>query len=422
MTLDFEHALEKYAELTVKVGLNLQPGQRLLIKGNALVTNGVSIHAAPLVRLIAVNAYRLGARLVDVIWGDDQVQLARFQHAPRDSFQEYPTWQTDGALECAKRGDARLVILADNPGLFEGQDPELVAIYHKTALKHAKPAVELTARNALNWTVIAASVPGWASKVFPNLPSEAAEAKLWDTIFEICRVKHPDPISSWEEHVNHLTARCSYLNHRQYTALKLTGPGTDLTIGLPEGHLWKGVRETTEAGIAFTGNLPTEEVFTMPHKDRTQGVVTASLPLSRAGVLIENFSLTFAEGRVVNATAEKGQSSLRKLIETDEGASRLGEVALVPHSSPVAQCGVLFHNDLIDENAASHIALGAAYKFNVQGGETMSDAGFAEAGGNLSLVHADFMIGSGEMDVDGLSQNGDAEPVMRSGEWAFELN
>jgi aminopeptidase len=274
----------------------------------------------------------------------------------------------------------------------------------------------------MNWTVIAVSVPSWASKVFPDLPSEAAEAKLWDTIFEIYRLKQPDPISSWEEHVNHLTAKCSYLNHKQYTALKLTGPGTDLTIGLPEGHLRKGVRETTEAGIAFTGNLPTEEVFTMPHKDRTQGVVTASLPLSRAGVLIENFGLTFAEGRVVNATAEKGQSSLRKLIETDEGASRLGEVALVPHSSPVAQCGVLFHNDLIDENAASHIALGAAYKFNVQGGETMSDAEFAGAGGNLSLVHADFMIGSGQMDVDGLRPNGDAEPVMRGGEWVYEVN
>lgn len=403
------------------MGLNLQPGQRLLIKGDALVTNGVSIHVAPLVRLIALSAYQRGARLVDVIWGDDQLQLARFQHAPRDSFEEYPSWQTDGALECARRGDARLVILADDPGLFDGQDPDLVAAYQKVALKHARPAADYAARNAMNWTVVAAPVPGWAVKVFPDLPPQAAEARLWDTIFEICRLKKADPISAWQEHVQQLSARCSYLNHKQYTALKLIGPGTDLSVGLPRGHIWKGIRATSQAGISFIGNLPTEEIFTLPHKDKTEGIVTASMPLSRGGTLFKNFSLSFAQGRVVNVSADKGESALRKLIETDEGASRLGEVALVPHSSPISQSGILFHNDLIDENAASHIALGAAYRFNLEGGTDMSDAEFAAAGGNDSLVHADFMIGSAQMDVDGLKKDGSAEPVMRAGEWAFEV-
>ncbi|UCC89459.1 MAG: aminopeptidase, partial [Anaerolineales bacterium] len=414
-------ALKKYAELIVNVGLNLQPGQRLLIKGDALVTNGVSIHVAPLVRLIALSAYQRGARLVDVIWGDDQLQLARFQHAPRDSFEEYPSWQTDGALECARRGDARLVILADDPGLFDGQDPDLVAAYQKVALKHARPAADYAARNAMNWTVVAAPVPGWAVKVFPDLPPQAAEARLWDTIFEICRLKKADPISAWQEHVQQLSARCSYLNHKQYTALKLIGPGTDLSVGLPRGHIWEGIRATSQAGISFIGNLPTEEIFTLPHKDKTEGIVTASMPLSRGGTLLKNFSLSFAQGRVVNVSADKGESALRKLIETDEGASRLGEVALVPHSSPISQSGILFHNDLIDENAASHIALGAAYRFNLEGGTGMSDAEFAAAGGNDSLVHADFMIGSAQMDVDGLKKDGSAEPVMRAGEWAFEV-
>jgi aminopeptidase len=410
---EFEQNLDKYAEVIVRVGLNLQPGQRLLIRMPP-------IELVPLVRLIVTKAYKVGARLVDVMWNDDQLRLIRFQHAPRDSFEEFPTWRADAAFEAAKSGDAVLTIYAENPDLLCEQDPELVATVFRTRVKHFKPFGDLVVKNAINWTVVTAPVDGWTEKVFPDLPPDVREAKFWDTIFEICRVKQEDPVSAWRDHVNELVARSDHLNHKQYTALKLTAPGTDLTVGLPRGYIWRGARMTSQNGIDFMANIPTEEVFTMPHKDKTEGVVTATKPLSYGGVLIEDFSLTFADGRVVKASAAKGEEVLRKLIETDEGASRIGEVALVPHSSPISQSGLLFYNTLIDENASNHIALGRAYKFSMENGEAMSDDEFAAAGGNHSLVHVDLMIGSGEMDVDGLTEGGAAEPVMRGGEWAFE--
>jgi len=413
MSSEFEQNLDKYAEVIVRVGLNLQHGQRLLIRRAPL-------KLAPLVRLIGTKAYRVGARLVDVMWNDDQLRLIRFQHAPRDSFEEFPEWRANAAFEAAKAGDAVLGLFAENPDLLFEQDPELVATVFQTRAKHFKPFGDLQSKNAMNWTVVTAPVDGWMEKVFPDLPPDSRKARFWDTIFEICRVKQEDPVSAWRDHVNQLVARSDYLNHKRYAALKLTAPGTDLTVGLPKGHVWRSGRMTSQNGIDFTVNLPTEEIFTLPHKDKTEGVVTATKPLSYGGVLIEDFSLTFADGRVVKASAAKGEEVLRKLIETDEGASRLGEVALVPHSSPISQSGLLFYNTLIDENAANHIALGEALRFFMEGGEAKSDDEFAAAGGNLSLIHVDFMIGSGEMDVDGLTEGGAVEPVMRSGEWAFE--
>jgi aminopeptidase len=415
MSTEFQHTLQKYAELTVKVGLNLQPGQRLLIMKAA-------IQAAPLVRRIATSAYQAGARLVDVMWGDEELLLARFQHAPLDSFEEYPTWRANGMLETAQHGDAILSIQGGNPDLLSGQDPDSLAIYQKTAWKYYRPTLDHIERRATNWSVIAAPVSGWAAKVFPDLPPEEGQARLWEVVFEACRLTHANPVAAWQDHIAQLDARCNYLSHKGYSVLKFTGPGTDLTVALPKGHVWTGGRDTSQTGITFTPNLPTEEVFTLAHKDKAEGMVTASMPLSYVGALIRDFQLTFAGGRVVKVTAAKGEAVLRKLIETDEGAGRLGEVALVPHRSPISQSGLLFYESLFDENAASHLAVGAAYKFNLLGGEAMSDADFARAGGNNSLVHVDFMIGSGEMDVDGLREDGTLEPVMRAGEWAFEAS
>lgn len=418
MTSEFDQMLQKYADLAVKVGLNLQAGQRLLIT-EPLYSSGVLIHTAPLIRRIATSAYRAGAKFVDVMWSDDQLQLIRFQHAPRDSFSEYPTWLSNGMLEYVKRGDAVLSVFANDPDLLRDQDPGLVGTAQQTSWHHIHPAMEYITRNATNWLAISAAASGWAAKVFPGVPQPEQETTLWNTIFEVCRVNQVDPISAWQDHIKELVTRSDYLNRKQYMALKYTAPGTDLTIGLPRGHIWKSGHLTSENGIAFTANLPTEEVFTLPHKDKADGVVKASRPLSYGGTLVENFSLNFAGGRVVSVTADKGEAVLRELIETDEGAARLGEVALVPHSSPISQSGLLFYNTLFDENAASHVALGAAYKFSVQGGSTMSDDEFAAIGGNSSLVHVDFMIGSAELDIDGLAEDGTAEPIMRGGEWAF---
>src|SRR5438552_17036221 len=233
----------------------------------------------------------------------------------------------------------------------------------------------------------------------------------------LCRLDCTDPIAAWESHLRDLAARTELLNRKQYSALRYTGPGTLLTIGLPPGHVWVGGRSTNAAGIVFAPNLPTEEVFTMPHKDRVDGVVRSTKPLSYGGTLIENFTLRFEGGRVVDVTAERNQDVLQRLVAMDPGAARLGELALVPHSSPVAQTGLLFYNTLFDENAASHVALGAAYKFTLRGGEAMSDDEFERAGGNRSATHVDFMIGSAELNVDGVLPGGAVEPVMRAGEW-----
>lgn len=408
---DFEQQLQKYADLVVRVGAGLQAGQRLMVRA--------PVEAAPLVRQIAVSAYQAGARLVDVLWHDDALTLARFNHAPRDSFEEYPTWRAEALTQAAERGDAAISISAADPDLLKDQDPDLVALVQRVSQTHLTPFRRLAMADAFNWSVISLPIPAWAARVFPEAPAAEQVDRLWETIFRVCRIDRPDPVAAWQEHTAELSARRDYLNSRRYVELRYRGPGTDFSLGLPDGHLWAGAHSFTQAGLPFIANIPTEEVFTMPHKDRAEGVVTSTRPLSYGGVLIENFSLTFQAGRVMKVTADRGEAVLKKLVETDEGAARLGEVALVPNSSPISQSGLLFYNTLFDENAASHLALGKAYRFSMQNGAQMSDEEFARAGGNDSLTHVDFMVGSAETDIDGITADGVAEPVMRQGEWAF---
>jgi aminopeptidase len=411
MPLSFDQKLHNYAELAVKIGVGLQAGQRLLVRA--------PIESAPLVRLIVESAYKVGARLVDVMWADDAVTLARFKYAPRDSFEEFPIWQADALIKIANDGDAVLSLYATDPDLLKDQDPDLIAVVQRISQTHLAPFRRKIMSDELNWSIISLPIASWAAKIFPDSPPDEQISKLWEAIFQVCRIDQPDPVAAWQRHVAELSARKEYLNARRYTALKYTAPGTDFTLGLPDHHIWHGAQSQTPTGITFIANVPTEEVFTMPHKDQAEGVVTSTKPLSYGGVLIEDFSLTFANGRVVNVTAKKGEAVLKKLIETDEGAARLGEVALVPYSSPISQSGLLFYNTLFDENASNHVAIGRAYRFCLEGGAAMSDEEFAAAGGNDSLTHVDFMIGSAEMNVDGLTPAGVAEPVIRAGEWAF---
>jgi len=416
---DFDRKLANYADLAIRVGLNLQPGQRLLITN--LSSGGVVLEAAPLVRQLAAAAYRAGARFIDVLWADEPLRLMRFEQAPRDSFKEYPTWQVSTALEYIERGDAMLSVKADDPDLLRMQDPVLVGLARQVAAQKIAPVSEHIERNATNWLVIAAATPAWAARIFPEVPAADQVDRLWESIFAVCRVDAPDPVAAWRAHVATLVARRDYLNAKGYSALHYSGPGTDLTVGLPKGHLWDSAGMPSQQGIDFIANLPTEEVFTLGDRDRVDGTVTASRPLSYGGTLIDGFSVTFAAGRAVDVRAAIGETVLRSLIDTDDGSGRLGEVALVPHSSPISQTGRIFLNTLIDENAASHLAFGSAYRFSLQGAESLSDEAFAAAGGNTSLVHVDFMIGSGELDVDGVKADGSIEPVMRRGEWAFEV-
>ena len=418
MIPDLDRVLQAYGELTVRVGLNLQPGQRLLIIG-PLANGGASLEAAPLIREIVASAYRAGAPFVEVLWGDESLLLSRFRLAPRDSFGEISSWLPGMLVQHVDAGHAVLSVSANDPDLLKDQPVDLVGAMQQASARGARAFRERISRNHTNWSVVAAPSDAWAARVFPDCPADQRISRLWEAIIRLCRLDQPDPVAAWNAHVEALATRSRHLNARQYTALKYTGPGTDLTIGLPPGHVWISARTANAAGVPFTANLPTEEVFTMPHRDRVDGTVRSSKPLSYAGNMVERFSLTFSGGRVVDVSAERGEAVLRQLIETDEGARRLGELALVPHGSPISQSGVLFYNTLFDENAASHLALGSAYKFTMAGGDQMSEADFERAGGNQSASHVDFMIGSGELDVNGVLANGTTEPVMRKGEWAF---
>jgi aminopeptidase len=398
------------------VALNVQPGQRLLIIG-PLANGGAALDAAPLIRKITESAYDAGAVLVEAIYGDEAMQLIRFKRAPPSSFGEYSAWLPHALLQHVEGGHAVLSVYANDPDLLKNQPPELVSTVQEATARDVRPFREQVSRNQTNWAVVAASSPGWATRVFPNMSEEAATARLWDEIGRLCRLDQADPVAAWEAHLVGLARRAGHLNTRKYSALKYTGPGTDLTLGLPEGHIWVSGRTASRSGIPFTANLPTEEVFSMAHKDRVDGWVRSSKPLSYGGTLIDGFSLRFAQGEVVEMKAEKGEAVLKRLLEADAGARRLGEVALVPHSSPISQSGLLFFNTLFDENAASHVALGNAYKFTMAGSESMTQEDFERAGGNRSSIHVDFMIGSGELDVDGVLPDGRSEPVMRKGEW-----
>jgi aminopeptidase len=304
---------------------------------------------------------------------------------------------------------------------MDGEDPQIVGQMQKVYLQRYEQFGNLIGQNKINWLVIAAAGPAWAQRVFPDLQPVEAEKKLWEAIFSMTRIDQADPVAAWEKHVRELRARSEYLNARQYSALHYTAPGTDLSVGLPPGHFWNSAGSTTQSGIFYIANMPTEEIFTLPHKDQINGHVSASMPLSYGGALLEGFSLTFENGHVVKATAKKNEAILQQLVDSDEGASSLGEVALVPHSSPIAQSGLLYYDPLIDENAASHLALGRAYKHTLKGAEDLSDEEFKTRGGNVSIVHVDFMIGSGKMDIDGMRSDGFTEPVMRQGEWAFDV-
>jgi aminopeptidase len=413
MLPNFEANLQKYAELIVKVGLNLQANQRLLIVA--------PLPAAPLARQVATDAYQNGARLVEVFYSDDQLLLTRFQLAPRDSLSDELRWPWDVAYQYAQQGDAVLQLHGTDPDLLKGQDPALVQAYNLARSKVLKPFSLEVSRNTLNWLIAGYATASWAAKVFPDLPADQREDRLWQAIFDICRITQPDPIAAWQQHIQHLAQRRAYLTQKQYAALHYTAPGTDLTVGLPRGHIWMGGNVQSTRGISFMPNLPTEEVFTVPHKEQIHGTVTASKPLSYNGALIEDFSITFDEGRAVDVNAKSGEAVLRNMIATDEGAASLGEVALVPYSSPISQSGLLFFNTLFDENAACHIALGRGLRFCLTNGATLSEEELRTQGINTSLIHVDFMIGSDQLNIDAITAGGQHEPLLRGGEWAFTL-
>lgn len=401
--------LDRLAEVAVKVGLQLQPGQDLVMTA--------PVAALPLVRRIAEHAYKAGAGLVTPFMADEEVTLARFRHASEESFDRAAGWLYEGMGKAFAGNAARLAIAGDNPMLLSGQDPAKVSRANKANSMAYQPALEKIAGFDINWNIVSYPNPSWAKVVFPGDEEDVAVAKLAEAIFAASRVDNDDPVSAWAAHNAALRTRTEWLNGKNFSALRFTGPGTDLTVGLADGHEWHGGASTAKNGITCNPNIPTEEVFTTPHARRVDGRVVSTKPLSYQGTLIDGIEVRFEEGRIVEAKASRGQDVLDKVLDTDEGARRLGEVALVPHSSPISQSGLLFYNTLFDENAASHIALGQCYSKCFRNGALMDAEAIATAGGNKSFIHIDWMIGSGEIDVDGIAADGSSEPVMRKGEW-----
>ncbi|TYP70666.1 aminopeptidase [Paenibacillus methanolicus] len=407
-----EQNLAKYAELIVRTGVNVQQGQDVFVT--------TTIEMAPLARLVAASAYEAGARNVHIDWTDDTLSRLKYEKAADEVFTVFPDWEKDKRMSFVENGSAFIAIVSSNPDLLKGIDSQRIANFQKasgTALAGYRQAVQ---SDKVPWTVVAAANKDWAVKVFPNAgtPDEAVD-RLWDAIFSSVRLHAEDPVAAWAAHNDNLHQKADYLNAKRYKKLHYRAPGTDLTVELPEKHLWLGASSTDPKGNAFMANMPTEEVFTVPFKDGTEGYVSSTKPLSYAGNIIDGFKLTFEKGRIVKVEASQGQEILQQLVDTDEGSHYLGEVALVPHQSPISQSNILFYNTLFDENASNHFAIGSGYAFNLQGGKQMSREELAEYGVNNSITHVDFMVGSAEMDIDGITEDGTIEPIFRGGNWAF---
>ncbi len=402
--------LDKLAEVAIKVGLQLQKGQDLVLTAPLV--------AVPLVRLITAHAYKAGASTVTTFYSDEETTLARYRHGHDESFDRAPNWLYDGMAKAYEKGAARLAISGDNPMLLASEDPAKVGRANKATSIAYKPALEHISNFDINWNICSYPNPSWAKLVFPDLPIEEAVRKLADAIFAASRVDREDPVAAWAEHNSELKKRSTWLNGERFAALHFTGPGTDLTVGLADGHEWHGGASTAKNGVTCNPNIPTEEVFTTPHALKVEGHVSSTKPLSHQGTLIDNIQVRFEGGRIVEAKASKGEAVLNKVLDTDEGARRLGEVALVPHSSPISASGILFYNTLFDENASCHIALGQCYSKCFLNGASLSQEQIKAQGGNSSLIHIDWMIGSGQVDIDGIRADGSKVPVMRQGEWA----
>lgn len=404
-----EQRLARLADIAIQIGLCPAPGQEVVVTA--------PVEALPLVRLITGKAYEAGASLVTTLFTDETSTRLRFRYAGLESFDRTADWLYGGMAQALRNGSAWLLILGDDPALMVHQDAEKVARYNRATWQAFMTALRPIFSFDINWSFISYATRAWARAIFPGDPDDVAVRKLWDAIFAASHADAEDPIAAWRAHKAALAARAGFLNDARFAAVRFRGPGTDLHVGLADDHNWLGGRWIARNGVSFTPNIPTEEIATAPHKDRVEGIVRSTKPLCYQGTLIKGISMRFAGGRIVEADAEAGADLLQEILQTDEGARHIGEVALVPNSSPIARSGLLFRNTLFDENAASHIALGQAYSPCIIDGTALSPEELAAKGVNHSLLHIDWMIGSSMVDVDGLSVDGSTTPLMRAGEW-----
>lgn len=409
--MGYEKQLQKYAELLVKVGLNVQEKEPVYIQA--------SIDASEFVHLVVEEAYKIGAEDVKVRYNDDRIVQLKYQYEPEAFFENVKQYDIDEKMDYLDRKAAFLSIVSSSPDSLKDADPNKIRKSMAANGKAFKDYMVAVQSDCMSWCVASYPSVGWAKMMFPELSDDEAVNKLLETILKTVRVDQEDPVKAWEDHDHLLHEKADYLNNKKYKALHYKSEGTDLTIELPDGQYWSGASSVNSKGNSFVANMPTEEVFTAPHKNGVNGTVSNTLPLSYSGNIIDDFTLTFKDGEVVDYKAGIGEEILKSILETDEGSKRLGEVALVPVDSPISNMNTLFYNTLFDENASCHIALGSAYAFCIEGGKDMSAEQLAENGLNDSTTHVDFMIGSKDLSIDGILENGEKEPVFRDGNWAF---
>lgn len=409
--MHFREKLAQYAELAVQVGMNVQKGQPVLIN--------TTTDAVEFARLVVAEAYKAGASRVTVNFIDEFVSRAFYENASEEEINYYPEWAAKQRDELIAKNGALLWIDSEDPDLLEGIPSSRISAQQKAGGKALENYRNAVMSDKIAWSIIAIPSPKWAKKVFPTLPEEEQVKALWDTIFSTVRIGDGDAVEKWRTHIEELESRAAKLNGKHYKKLHYKAPGTDLTIELAENHIWLSGASKTPDGVPFIANMPTEEVYTAPLRSGVNGTVSNTKPLVYSGNVIDGFVLTFKDGKVVDVKADKGEDLLKELLNTDEGSAYLGEVALVPHESPISSSNILFYNTLFDENASNHLAIGGAYGTNVEGGRDLAESQLPSLGLNTSITHEDFMIGSAEMDIDGELADGTLEPIFRKGNWAF---
>lgn len=403
--------ITKYVDLALNIGINLQKEQILVIMS--------PVETAPFTRLLVEKAYELGASEVIVHWSDDFCKKMTFTYGKKEIFEEMPAWQVDSLMYYANKGAAFLSIAANDPELLAGIDSEKIGAYQKTRGQALKPYYDKIMVNELQWNIISVPTLAWAKKVFPNINDDEAMDMLWHAILKSTKANTENPIETWKNHLSILKEKMDYLNNKQFEKVVITNSlGTNLTVKLPKNHIWASGKDVTQSGIEFVANIPTEEVFSMPHKYGVDGIVYASKPLNYGGTLIEDFSITFKDGKIIDFSAKSGYEALENLVSIDEGAKYLGEIALVPFDSPISNLGILFYNTLFDENASCHLAIGQAYSSCIQNGDKLSSEEMEEVGMNDSLTHVDFMFGTSDLSIVGYEENGNCENIFINGNWA----
>ncbi|WP_029500798.1 aminopeptidase [Kurthia huakuii] len=409
--MTFEEKLAQFAELAVNVGTNIQQGQTLLIN--------TTVDTIDFTRLVVKEAYKAGAARVTVNYADDVVARELFENAPVEEFEKFPRWITAQRDELIERGGALLWIDAADPDLMAGIPVEKISANQKASGKALENYRDAVMNDKIAWSIIAIPSKKWAAKVFPELPEAEQVPAMWEAIFKTVHIGEGSAVENWQAHLKNLHARGDLMNEKHFAKLHYKAPGTDLIVGLPDKHIWATGSSKTPQGTEFVANMPTEEVFTLPSKYDVNGYVSSTKPLVYQGNIIDNFKLTFENGVIVKAEAAQGEELLNELIKADEGSKYIGEIALVPHESPISASGLLYYNTLFDENASNHIAIGAAYPTCYEGGSELSEEEMDQAGINTSITHEDFMVGSADMDIDGIHADGTVEAVFRKGAWAF---